>query len=179
MPTIRKPRSGSMQYWPRKRAKRETARVRSFASRAEPGLLGFAGYKVGMTHVIMTDNKSTSKTKGQEIFCPVTIVECPALIASSIIFYKKTINGLKVVSAVMAANLNKELKRRISMPKTVKKKIEEFKAEEYEDIRVLVSTQPKLTTIGKKKPELFEIQLGGKIEEKLQRHHKEIIYVAF
>ncbi|MBW2966029.1 50S ribosomal protein L3 [Candidatus Woesearchaeota archaeon] len=167
MPTIKKPRSGSMQYWPRKRAKREIARVRSFASGAEPELLGFAGYKAGMTHVMMNDNKATSKTKGQEIFCPVTIIECPALIAASIIFYKKTTNGLKAASAVMASNLNKELKRRISIPKSIKKKIEDFKAEEYDDIRMLVYTQPKLTTIGKKKPELFEIQLNGKIEEKL------------
>jgi large subunit ribosomal protein L3 len=167
MPTTRKPRSGSMQYWPRKRAKRPFARVRYFAAGAEPGLLGFAGYKVGMTHVMMTDNKSTSLTKGKDIVCPITIIECPALVAASIIFYKKTTYGLCASSAIMASNLTKELKRKISIPKQMKKKIEDFKAEDYEDIRVLVHTQPRLTMIGKKKPELFEIQLGGKIEEKL------------
>ncbi len=167
MPTTRKPRSGSMQYWPRKRAKRPFARVRSFASAAEPGLLGFAGYKVGMTHVVMTDNRAHSLSKGKDIVCPVTIIECPAIKTASIIFYKKTTNGLQASSAVMASNLDKELKRRISMPKAVKKKIEDFKAEEYDDIRVLVYTQPKLTTIGKKKPELFEMVLGGKIEDRL------------
>jgi large subunit ribosomal protein L3 len=167
MPTTRKPRSGSLQYWPRKRAKRIFARVRAFTAGAEPGLLGFAGYKVGMTHVMMTDNKATSMTKGKDIACPVTIIECPALFAASIIFYKKTTYGLQASSAVMASNLAKELKRKISLPKAVKKKIEDFKAEDYEDIRVLVYTQPKLTTIGKKKPELFEMQLSGKIEEKL------------
>ena len=103
MPTTRKPRSGSLQYWPRKRAKRVFARVRSFAAGAEPGLLGFAGYKVGMTHVMMTDNKSTSLTKGKDIVCPVTIIECPALVAASIIFYKKTTHGLQASSAVMAS----------------------------------------------------------------------------
>ena len=167
MPTTRKPRSGSMQYWPRKRAKRPFARVRAFATAAEPGLLGFAGYKVGMTHVVMTDNRAHSLSKGKDIVWPVTIIECPALIAASIIFYKKTTNGLQASSAVMASKLGKELKRKISVPKSVKKKVEDFKAEEYDDIRVLVYTQPKLTTIGKKKPELFEMQLGGKIEEKL------------
>lgn len=167
MPTIRKPRCGSMQYWPRKRAKRTFARVRSFAASSEPGLLGFAGYKVGMTHILMTDNRAKSLTKGKDIVCPVTIIECPALLTASIIFYKKTTYGLKAASAVMTSNLNKELKRRISIPKAVKKKIEDFKTADYDDIRVLVYTQPKLTTIGKKKPELFEMQLGGKIEEKL------------
>ena len=54
------------------------------------------------------------------------------------------------------------------MPKKIKKKIEDFKAEDYDDIRVLVCTKPKQTTIGKKKPELFEMQLGGKIKEKFE-----------
>ena len=40
----RNPRSGSLQFWPRKRAKRGYARVR--AKHARPGLNGFAGYKV-------------------------------------------------------------------------------------------------------------------------------------
>ncbi|MBW2982316.1 50S ribosomal protein L3 [Candidatus Woesearchaeota archaeon] len=168
MPTIRKPRCGSMQYWPRKRAKRHFARVRSFAAGAEAGLLGFAGYKVGMTHVVMTDNRAHSLSKGKDIVCPVTIIECPSLMAASIIFYKKTTYGSHAASAVMASNLDKELKRKISVPKNVKKKVDDFKAEEYDDIRILVYTQPKITTIGKKKPELFEMQLGGKIEDKLK-----------
>jgi len=167
MPTTRKPRSGSMQYWPRKRAKRPFARVRSFSTASEPGLLGFAGYKVGMTHVVMTDNRAHSLSKGKNIVCPVTIIECPSIKTASIIFYKKTTNGLQVSSAVVASNLDKELERKISIPKAAKKKIEDFKAEEYDDIRALVYTQPKLTTIGKKKPELFEMSLGGKIEDKI------------
>jgi len=167
MPTTRQPRSGSMQYWPRKRAKRTFARVRSFSTAAEPGLIGFAGYKVGMTHVVMTDNRAHSLSKGKDIVHSVTIIECPAIKTASIIFYKKTTNGLQVSTAVMASNLDKELKRRISMPKAIKKKVDDFKAEEYDDIRILVYTQPKLTTIGKKKAELFEIALGGKIEDKL------------
>jgi large subunit ribosomal protein L3 len=167
MPTIRSPRHGSMQYWPRKRAKRPFARIRSFSPSAERGFMGFAGYKVGMTHIMITDNRAHSLSKGKEIVCPVTIIECPSLKTASIIFYKKTIYGLKAASAVMAPNLDKELKRRISMPKSTKGKIEDFKAEEYDDIRALIYTQPKLTTTGKKKPELFEMQLGGKIEDKL------------
>ena len=52
------------------------------------------------------------------------------------------------------------------MPKSAKKKIEDFKPEEYNDIRILVYTQPKLTTIGKKKPEVFELGLSGTVQEK-------------
>ena len=51
------PRHGSMQFWPRKRARRMYPRVRSWADCKDAKPLGFAGYKVGMTHVIYVDNK--------------------------------------------------------------------------------------------------------------------------
>jgi len=167
MPTKRKPRDGSLQYWPRKRAKKQTPRVRSWVNGEEAKPLGFPGYKVGMTQVIITDNKPTSMTKGQDISMPVTIIECPPIKTASIVFYKKTQNGSKIISSIPSLKINKELKRKISVPKAAKKKIEDIKPEDYDDIRILVYTQPKLTTIGKKKPELFEISLGGKKEEQL------------
>ena len=166
MTKAHKPRSGSLQYWPRKRAKRAYARIRSWPVSSDPKPLGFAGYKVGMTHIVFTDNRPNSMTKGQDISMPVTIIECPALKIASINFYKKTSSGLKLSSSITVAKLDKELARKIILPKTIKKKIEDFKPEEFDDIRILVYTQPKLTTIGKKKPELFELALGGKIEEK-------------
>jgi len=70
MPKAKKPRSGSMQYWPRVRSKRPYARVKSWPMAKEPKLLGFAGYKVGMTHIGFIDNKKTTLTKGEEINCP-------------------------------------------------------------------------------------------------------------
>ena len=166
MPHTNKPRSGTLQYSPRKRAKRTFARVRSWPIAKDIKPLGFPGYKVAMTHVVITDNKSTSMTKGNDISLPVTIVECPPIKTASILFYKKTPYGLKVSSAVMSQKLDKELAKRISIPKEIKNKIEDYKPEEYDDIKILVYTQPKLTTIGKKKPELFEIAINGKIQEK-------------
>jgi len=170
MPNIRRPRHGSMQYWPRKRAKRIYARVKSWSKHSDNGLLGFAGYKVGMTHLIITDNRAKSLTKGEGISCPATILECPPLKTLSMRFYKKTVDGLKVLAEIPAKNLDKELKRKIIMPK--KGKAEEPK--EFDDITILVYTQPKLTTIGKKKPEIFEIGLAGKKEDKL-KFAKEIL----
>ncbi len=174
MPTTRNPRRGSMQYWHRQRARRTFARVRAFPATKEIKPLAFAGYKVGMTHTMITDNKATSMTKGEDIQMPVTIIECPPLKTASIIFYKKTKFGLKTSSAVVAQKLDKELERRISMPKKTNKNIEDIRDEDYDDLRVLVYTQPKLTTIGKKKPELFEIALSGKKEEKLE-HAKKLL----
>ena len=165
MPRVRKPRKGSMQYWPRKRARRQYARVRSWAELDETKLMGFAGYKVGMTHCTIIDNKKTSMTKDQEISCPLTVIECPPLKAASIRFYKQTINGSKLISEIFAENLDKELERKILSIKKIKNKIEDIK--DFDDVTMLVYTQPKLTGIGKKKPELFEVGIGGKKEEKV------------
>ena len=75
------PRHGSMQFWPRKRAQREHARVRSWPSaNSEAGKpVGFAGYKVGMSHIIVSDNRKNAKTKGMDLMLPVTVIECPPL----------------------------------------------------------------------------------------------------
>lgn len=166
MPKKVNPRRGSLQFWPRKRAKNETARVRTWADNVkEVKLLGFAGYKVGMTHIIITDNYKNSMTKGQEINFPVTIIECPPLKVVAVRFYKKDTNGYKVLTQVMASKFDKEVGKTISLPKDVKKKFEDIT--DFDKLTVIVHTQPKLTGIGKKKPELFEIGVGGKKDDQL------------
>lgn len=166
MPKSKSPRHGSLQFWPRKRSKRTAARVRSWADVKDCTMLGFAGYKVGMTHLLITDNRKTTKTKGTSISIPVTVIECPPVKVASVRFYKKHGAGITLVGEVFAGNLDKELGKRIKIPKS-KKKIEEFKAEELEDITILTYTQPKLTGIGKKKPELLEMGLGGDVTAKI------------
>ena len=175
MPNIRRPRKGSMAYWPRKRARRLYSRIRCWPKTDEVKLLGFAGYKVGMTHISITDNRKNSTTKGEDITWPVTIIECPPIKIAAIQLYKHEAYGIKLANQVMV-KCDKELGRKLSLPKKIdEKKKEELKAEDYSDVRVLAYTQPKLTGIGKKKPELFEIGLGGKsVEEKLN-YAKEIL----
>lgn len=165
MPKAKRPRFGSMQFWPRKRAKRAFPRVKAWAPSKDVNVLGFAGYKAGMTHIIITDNRQNSLTKGQEIFCPVTVIECPSLKVAGIKFYKSTPYGAKNVTLILAEKLDKELARRIKLPKKLGKKIEDVK--EFDDLKLLVYTQPKFTGIGKKIPELFELAIGGKLEDKL------------
>lgn len=164
MPTIRKPRSGSLQYWPRKRSKRGFARVRAWANTKEAKPLGFAGYKVGMTHLMINDNRKTSITKGMDIFCPATIIECPPLKTVSIKFYKNTTYGSKLVSEIVSENLDKNLARSIILPKGKKASKD---PSDFDYIRLLVHTLPALTGIGKKKPEVFEVAVGGSKEDQL------------
>lgn len=160
------PRKGSLQFWPRKRAQRSQARVRTHVLPKEAKLSGFGGYKVGMTHCTIIDNRKFSTTKGQEISIPVTIVECPPLKVASIRLYKKDNHGLKLTSEFLAENIDKEMNRKISLPKKVKP-LADIKPEDFDELRVEVYTQPKLTGIGSKKPSIFELAIGGSSEEKI------------
>ncbi len=161
------PRHGSMQFWPRVKAKRSYARVRAWAKSKEAKLMGFAGYKAGMTHIIMIDNGANSITKGTEISCPVTVIECPPIKIASIRFYKKTAYGRVVATDIMAPKLDKELKKKLRIAKKDNTpKLASMKPEDYEDITVMVFTQPKFCKFGKKKPDVFEMAIGGSIAEK-------------
>ena len=110
------PRSGSVAFSPRKRAAKQSPRIKSWPDVEEKGLLGFAGYKVGMTHVMMTDNRKNSPTEGMEISTPVTVLEVPPVVVMGIRAYKKTTYGLKTVTDVMASDLSEDLWRKIQLP---------------------------------------------------------------
>ncbi|MDP6641852.1 MAG: 50S ribosomal protein L3 [Candidatus Nanoarchaeia archaeon] len=160
MPNKKSPRKGSLQFWPRKRAKRSYASIRSWPKLNDTKLMGFAGYKAGMTHIILKDN-SNATTKDELISQPVTIIECPPLKPLSLRFYQNTVKGPRCVSELFAKNLDKELIRKIKTPK------KSNESKDYNDIRLVVYTQPKLTNIGKKKPEIFELEISGDKEKKL------------
>ncbi|MDP1553463.1 MAG: 50S ribosomal protein L3 [Methanobacteriaceae archaeon] len=163
------PRKGSVAFSPRKRSAKETPRIKSWPMANEAKLLGLAGYKVGMTHVMMVDNTKNSPTEGMEISTPVTILEVPPICVMGIRAYENTSRGLKAMGDVLADNLNEELSRKISLPKEYKKEaaIEKMKEnlEHVAEIRVLVNTNPKVTSVPKKKPEIFECGVGGKTPE--------------
>jgi large subunit ribosomal protein L3 len=153
-----------MQYWPRKRAERIYPRVRSWQSLDQAKPLGFAAYKVGMTHIIVTDNRKTSKTKGESISLPVTILECPPIKVASVRFYKNTRHGFNAVKEIHA-KVDKEFARRAN-PSKNEGSFDGINPKDYSDIRLNVYTQPKLSGVGKKTPEVFELGLGGKVEDK-------------
>ncbi len=160
-----------MQYWPRKRCKRPYARVRSWPESKQTGFLGFAGYKVGMTHFSVLDNDKNSMTKGQEIFMPGTVIECPGIKILSLRFYKKTKHKSSAASDALL-NVDQEVAKKLNLPKKIKEAdlgAVEKQLENYDDLKVVVYTRPKATAIGKKKPEVFELAIGGNnINEKFE-----------
>lgn len=154
------PRRGSLQFWPRVRARRWYATLSNWPKNNNVKLLGFAGYKAGMTHILIKDN-SNSTTKGDIVSIPVTILECPPLKVYSIRFYKENINkGKYIIGEVFNKKIDKELKRKISPGK------KENEPKDFDSFRLIVYTQPSLTGL-KKTPEIFEVALGGSKEEGL------------
>ncbi len=159
MPKAHKPRSGSLQFRPKSRSKRIYANIKHWYPNPNQKPLAFAGYKAGMTHIVEIDTEQHSATKGKKISTSVTIIECPPLKPLSLRFYKKTPYGYQVLTQTLAKNLDKELIRKIKLTK--KENMPKEIPKEYNHVRLLVYTQPKLTKIGKKKPEIFEIPIGG------------------
>ncbi len=171
-----KPRSGSKAFYPRKRAKKETPHFKSFSEEKvnseEAKPLNFFGYKAGMTHLIARDDHQKSQTYGTDISVPVCVIECPAIKVFGVRAYKKTTRGKKVLGEVLVEKVDKHLQKRIPSIKRKKKKhsIEslEKQKEKISEIRLIAHTQPFLTGIGKKKPEVIEIHLSGSVEKQLE-----------
>ena len=177
--TRRRPRRGSLQFWPRVKAKRMYPKIRSWTTKSKPKLLGFAGYKAGMTHVLALDNRPASSTKGEKIKIPVTVVETPDLRVLSLRLYAPFSYGSRVISELWADGLSADLSRRLVLPKKRSapdaiKKMEEA-LEKATDVRVLVHTQPKQTAFGKKKPDVFEMGVGGSDVKAKFEYAKEIL----
>ncbi len=163
MGNIRHPRRGSLQFWPRKRSKHALARPRSWVQESKTKPLAFVGYKAGMTHLMVVDNRPKSLTKGESIAVPSTIIECPPMKAVGVSFYSNTYNGLRKTASIMSAHLDKELARTIPLPKTPKT---EFPAQ-FDDLRLLIQTIAPNT----KRPQLLEIGIGGTKDDKVKYAH--------
>ncbi len=163
-----RPRRGSIAYSPRIRAQSEIPRVRAWPAKKEPKLMGFAGYKAGMTHVIMTDDVPNSLTSGMEISVPVTILEAPPMKVAAIRVYNNGTYGAHAIAEAWTTELDKELNRAMSVPKkhdlpAALAKIDRLISDGIaQDLRVVMYTMPdKVTGIPKKKPEIMENNIGG------------------
>ncbi len=161
MPTRKSPRKGSLQFWPRKRAEKFLPTVNWDAIKSTSPLKGFIAYKAKMASAWVKNSTEHSLTKGKNIAIPVTILECPPMKIFSVRFYK---NGI-VKTEIISSGLDKELKRKLKIPKEYSKKIEDVKEEDFDDVRIIAYSQVKKTKI-KKTPDLIEIGLSGTKEEK-------------
>ncbi len=154
MATPHGPRRGSLQFWPRVKAKRIYPKVSFWSG---DGIQGFAAYKVGMVQYSATETRKNVNL-GKEIVRAATVLEIPVIYPIGIVFYKnkrKTTEYFNIKE--LPKNLKKDLKRKIKI------KTEEYGKipEEFDEIKIKVSNFPRKTGL-KKTPEVFE--LGCKLE---------------
>lgn len=154
-----KPREGSLQFSPHKRAAKFLASVnwqvifeKSNFDKKSKGLLGFIAYKVGMSTALVKDSTDKSMTAGKKIYVPVTILEAPAMKLYSIRFYNQGI-----VSKEFIVSNDKELKKLVTLPKTLPTL---NPPEKYDDVRVIVYSIVKQTGF-KKTPDMIEIAINA------------------
>ncbi len=169
MPAVKRPKKGPIAFWPRRRAARIYPSVTSFPESDKPKVLGFAGYKAGMTNVILFDNRKGFPTFGQEISVPVTILECPPLKVVGIRAYEKNAKGLQAITEAWSTELPKELARKLKVKPKMEIQVANLEKvlQKISVLRFVVATQPVLTGVKKKTPEVFEIEIGGKdVKEK-------------
>ncbi len=170
---INRPRRGSMAFYPRKRASEIVAKFRTWVDPklGRPMLLGFAAYKAGMAHVVMIDDRQTSPFYGKEVVRPVTILDAPPLRILGFRCY--TFDPYKVaeltvgeVWAELPEDVLNKVRRRVPTlpdkfdPQKMWERIKD-KIDIITEVRAICCTQPWLSGIGKKTPEIFEIPIGG------------------
>ncbi|MCW3989829.1 MAG: 50S ribosomal protein L3 [Candidatus Bathyarchaeota archaeon] len=174
MPRVRSPKRGSRAFSPRKRAKNINGRVRFWPEAGgDPHLLGFAGYKAGMTHAFVIEDRTHSPDFGMEMKNAATIIDVPPMTIVGIRGYEKTYDGLKAITEAWMEDLPLDVLRTVKtirggdLDKTLKA-LEKF-ADRIHQIRVIAATQPHRAGVTKKKADLLEIPVGGgTIEEQLE-----------
>lgn len=186
-----KPRAGSLQFWPRKRAKKVIPSVnwtiieKQIKEKKDSGLLGGICYKVGMARYFAKNMTPDSLTKGKQIIIPITFIECPPMKIASIRFYKNSKVAFEILLNITEKD-SKFLKRKmkLSKEKDVKKNIEKLaelepKLNEFSDIRIIAYSLVRMTGL-KKTPDLAEIGLAGSVPDKFKfvKEHinKELIF---
>jgi large subunit ribosomal protein L3 len=161
------PRHGSLAYLPRKRAEHLLAKMSfwpEIASEA-PRLLGFIGFKAGMTHVFTIEDRKRSPDFGKEVILPVTVLETPPILIAALKVYAKDLNGFRTLTEAWMKEPPPNFGRVFTLPQDFKtdealKKVEENLAKAVK-IRVIAATQPHETSLAKKKPDIAEIEVGG------------------
>ena len=161
------PRHGSLAYLPRHRAKKPVARIRYWpkTDAATPRLLGFTGYKAGMTYVFTIEDNKRSPNFGKEVMRAATVIETPPILVCGIRTYSKTPYGLKNLTEAWMNDPPAELERRLILPENFKTEemLQKIAAhiESTNIVRLITATQPKETGLSKKKPDINEIEIGG------------------
>ena len=167
MPQPERPRKGSLGYGPRTRATSEVPRFSSWPDNdGQPGLQGFAGYKAGMTQIVMLNDQSDSPREGTEETVPVTVVETPPMRAVALRAYEQTPYGTRPITEVWSSEFDDDLGRVLSLPRNGADRTDDLEAaldeDRVADVRAITHTVPSaISGVPKKRPDVMETRIGG------------------
>ncbi len=168
-------RHGSLQYYPRKRAATQKAVFRSYPelSLDKPTLVAFPGYKAGMVHVLMREDRPGKPNLGQQVVLASTVIETPPIEVVGLRAYKEDHYGLKPLVTAVRIGRDDPISRTLTLGKGVDNmeatlpKLESNR-NQVSEVRVLAYTRPDLAGIHKKKPEFLEIPVkGGEMDDRI------------
>ena len=169
--TTHRPKKGSMGFGPRTRANRPYGRVKSWpqSDEDEVRVQGFAGWKAGMTHVLMRDLNPGSPSAGAEVRKAVTVVEGPPMRVLAVRGYKMTPYGKQTAGEVWASadelgDVMPNLSRRMPQRKEhdAEAHLDKLRESNLSEVRLIVASQPeKISAVGSKTPSIMEMGMTG------------------
>ena len=133
-----------------------------------------------MTHIHVVDNNTKSPTYGKIIFKPATILDAPSLFVCGLRFYSSSAFSSSLSSgsqSICEKWVTKIPKGLDLMKKTVpsRKEIDSNIIAKASDVRLIVATQPSKSGLAKKKPDVFEIVIGGDDVKKKMEYAESIL----
>ncbi len=120
-----------------------------------------------MTRVIYKEDSPKSHVANTDRATAVTVIETPPIVLMGMRTYHETPYGLKILAEAKLSSPSKFLRRirtRFPDEELYNTQLEnvENSLENAVQLRAIVHTQPDLTSVGTKKPSIFEIMVGCK-----------------
>jgi large subunit ribosomal protein L3 len=152
MVDLKRPRHGSMAFRPRKRSATQNVSV-FWQDVPDKRIIGFAGYKAGMTHISYVD-QTEAPTKGQEVMSAATVIEVPPMYVYGVRCYGSEGSAGDILTS--DEKILKFINTKKAKPQTYQPD-----ADKVIEVRLLAFAQPAKTGIGKKHVEKMELGVGG------------------
>lgn len=161
-----------MGFSPRVRASSEVPRISTWPDDSgQVGLQGFAGYKAGMSHVVLINDEPDSPREGMEETVPVTVVETPPVRAVALRAYEQTPYGQRPLTEIWTDEVHEDLERAVDLPDPNERGDDRgqeqivrdaLEAGDLGDVRLITHTLPgELPSVPKRKPDVMETRIGG------------------
>ena len=157
-----------MGFSPRSRASDETPRFGSWPDDdGQPAPQGFAGYKAGMTHVTMINDRPESPRQGIEETVPVTVVETPPVRVAALRAYEQTPYGMRPLTEIWTDEFHPDLERALDLPAEPEaadtaQLRDALDSGTLADVHAITYTLPgELDGVPKNRPDVMENRIGG------------------